>query len=244
MIRSIDGRWGKCYYFGKDEYVGRSVHNYGEYNPDETEYIIQLAETAQESIEHDMLVLDIGANIGCIAQALEHEGFQVIAFEPQPEVYKVLKRNAPRSDCYNLGLGSKAEIAKMPKIRYDDKNNVGGMSIGSRGVLGTIDVEVRTLDSFNFQNVGLMKIDVEGYEEEVLRGADETIARCKPILYIEDDRVSKSAGLHKFLEELGYTWTQHNPPLYREENFFKFKQNIWDKNYVSKNIDCRPQTSA
>jgi FkbM family methyltransferase len=241
MIRSVNGRWGKCYYFGKDEYVGRSIHNYGEYNPDETEYIISLAELAEEATEQDMLVLDIGANIGCISQALEFSGFQVVSFEPQPEVFNVLQKNM-LGICYNLGLGSKFETAKMPKIRYDDKNNLGGMSIGSRGILGTIDVEVRTLDSFNFENVGLIKIDVEGYEEEVLRGAVETIARCKPILYIEDDRASKSAGLHKFLEELGYTWTEHNPPLYREDNFFKLKQNIWDKNYVSKNIDCRPQT--
>ena len=241
MSRSVTGRWGVCHYFGKDEYVGRSIHSYGEYNPDETEYIIALAEEAEAASEQDMLVLDIGANIGCISQALEFSGYQVVAFEPQPEVFKLLRKNM-LGTCYNLGLGSKPEIAKMPKIRYDDKNNVGGMAIGTRGVLGTIDVEVRTLDSFNFQNVGLIKIDVEGYEEEVLRGAVETIARCKPILYIEDDRINKSARLHEFLTELGYTWTEHNPPLYREDNFFKLKQNIWDKNYVSKNIDCRSKT--
>lgn len=239
MIRSVDGRWGKCFYFGKDEYVGRSVHNYGEYNPDETEYILKLASEAQDSPDaRNMKVLDIGANIGCISQALEHEGYDVVAFEPQPEVFNLLRKNFS-GESYNIGLGSKFETAKMPKFRYDDKNNVGSMSIGASGILGTIDVEVRTVDSFNFENVGLMKIDVEGYEEEVLRGAVDTIARCSPILYIEDDRASKSYSLHKFLKELGYVWTEHNPPLYREQNFFNLKKNIWSKNYVSKNIDCR-----
>lgn len=232
MIKSVEGRWGTCHYFKKDEYIGRSVHNYGEYNPDETEYILSLAQGTQ-------LVLDIGANIGCISQALEYSGHNVVAFEPQPEVYNVLCKNFGGVS-YNVALGSSAGVAKMPKIRYDDKNNVGGMAIGTRGVLGTIDVEVRTVDSFNFENVGLMKIDVEGYEEEVLRGAIETIARCKPILYIEDDRQSKSQSLHAFLKELGYVWTKHSPPLYRENNFFGLKQNIWRMNYVSENIDCRP----
>lgn len=233
MIRSVDGRWGKCYYFGKDQYIGRSVHNYGEYNPDETEYILALA-----GVNPTALVLDIGANIGCISQALEYGGHQVVAFEPQPEVFNLLCKNFSGTS-YNMGLGSKFETAKMPKFRYDDKVNVGGMSMGTSGPLGTIDVEVRTVDSFNFDNVGLMKIDVEGYEEEVLRGAVDTIARCSPILYIEDDRASKSYSLHKLLAELGYVWTQHNPPLYREQNFFNLKKNIWSRNYVSKNIDCR-----
>jgi FkbM family methyltransferase len=239
MIRRVEGRWGTCYYFGKDEYVGRSVHNYGEYNADETEFIIKLAEEAENKTDDHIVVLDIGANIGCISQALEYEGFETISFEPQPEVFNLLKKNMT-GICYNLGLGSKTEVAKMPKIRYDDKNNVGGMSMGTASVLGTIDVPVRTLDSFGFTNVGLMKIDVEGYEEEVLRGAVETIARCKPILYIEDDRVSKSTSLHAYLTELGYTWEEHNPPLYRKDNFFKLEKNIWEKNYVSKNIVCRP----
>jgi FkbM family methyltransferase len=239
MIRSVEGRWGTCFYFKKDEYVGRSVHNYGEYNPDETEYILGLAELAQETSEEEILVLDIGANIGCITQALEYEGYNVVAFEPQLEVFNVLKKNAVNSTCYNLGLGSQNTTAKMPKIRYDDKNNIGGMSIGTASHLGTVDVEVRTLDSFNFNNVGLIKIDVEGYEEEVLRGAVETIARCRPILYIEDDRANKSASLHKFLTELGYVWTEHNPPLYRPDNFFGLQENIWKMNYVSKNLDCR-----
>ena len=84
MIREVNGRWGSCRYFAKDEYVGRSMHYYGEYNPDETEQILKLASGR---------CLDIGANIGCISQALVASGFRVEAFEPQPEVYKLLRSN-------------------------------------------------------------------------------------------------------------------------------------------------------
>ena len=46
-------------------------------------------------------------------------------------------------------------------------------------------VEVRTLDSFGFTDVDLIKIDVEGHEYSVLEGSLLTIQRCKPILLIE-----------------------------------------------------------
>ena len=92
----------------------------------------------------------------------------------------------------------------------------------------------------HIRDVGFMKIDVEGYELEVLQGAVETIAHCKPILYIEDDRGDKSRALHQYIEYLGYSIEEHKPPLYRENNFFGLKKNVWDKNYASHNLICRP----
>jgi hypothetical protein len=98
---------------------------------------------------------------------------------------------------------------------------------------------VHTLDSYSL-DCGFMKIDVEGYELEVLRGAVQTIERCKPIMYIEDDRQNKSSALRTFIRELGYSIEEHKPTLYRENNFFGLKKNIWDRNYASHNLICRP----
>ena len=229
-MRSVKGRWGEVWFYGKDEYVGRSLYNYGEYNPDETEKIISLASGT---------CLDIGANFGVMGQALEANGFTVISFEPQPDVYKVLRKNV-RGDCYNMGLGSSSGTAVMPKILTGSRANYGGMGIGYKSELGTIDVVVRTLDSFNFSDVGFMKIDVEGFEEKVLNGGRETIARCRPIMYIEDDRPSLSASLRKCITGMGYTIEEHKPPLYREENFFGLKKNVWGVNYLSHNLICMP----
>lgn len=233
-IRSVEGRWGTIYYEGKDEYVGKSLHNYGEYNPDETEMILSLAKG---------LCLDIGANFGVMAQALEYNGFDCVSFEPQPYVFKILQKNVKK--CYNLALGDSPGTAKMPKIFDGERANYGGNGILREGMevaVGTpmIDVEVRTLDSFDFQDVGFIKIDVEGFEEKVLRGGVETINRCKPIMYIEDDRQENSARLRHFIKTLGYTIEEHKPPLYRENNFFGKKVNVWDKIYASHNIICRP----
>ena len=233
-VATVDGRWGKCAFFDKDFYIGRSLAHYGEFSPDETEFVIALAAKAGK----DKLVLDIGANIGAISQALEFSGFTVEAFEPQPEVHALLQRNM-KGRAHNLALGSKAGVTVMPNLRYDEVNNFGGISIGtSSRSRGSIEVKVATLDSFDFQNVGLMKIDVEGFEEQVLRGAVETIKRCNPVLYVEDDRVEKRAALHKFLQELGYRFQLHNPPLFRAKNFFSKAENIWDRNIVSHNLVC------
>lgn len=229
-MRYVDGRWGRTWFIGKDEYVGRSLFNYGEYNPDETEMILSLASG---------VCLDIGANFGVMGQALESKGYEVISFEPQPDVFNILRKNVT-GECYNMGLGSSSGVFKMPKVLLGSKANYGGMSIGSRSDLGTIDVSVTTLDSFDFEDIGFMKIDVEGFEEAVLRGGVNTISRCRPIMYIEDDRVDRSASLRAYITSIGYTIEEHNPPLFREDNYFGLKRNVWDKNYVSKNIICRP----
>lgn len=230
MHKVVEGRWGRVKFFLKDEYVGRSLYNYGEYGPDETEKIIALA---------DGLCLDIGANIGCISQALVVSGMPVIAFEPQPEVFKVLDENVV-CEKYNVALGGEIGVAKMPKVYYSAKGNFGGLGIGAKSIYGSYDVPVRTLDSFELQDVGFMKIDVEGFELEVLRGGRETINRCKPIMYIEDDRIDKRKALRAAIVELGYTIEEHYPALYRENNFFGLKKNIWDMEYASHNLICMP----
>lgn len=229
-MRYVDGRWGRIWFIGKDEYVGRSLFHYGEYNPDETEKILSLA---------NGLCLDIGANFGVMGQALEHAGFNVISFEPQPDVFKILCKNV-EGMCHNVGLGSEAGIAKMPKILLGAKANYGGMGIGFKSDLGTIDVKVRTLDSYNFNGVGFMKIDVEGFEEKVLRGGVKTIERCRPIMYIEDDRVELRDSLRKYIKSLGYSIEEHKPRLYREDNYFGYKKNVWDRDYASHNLICMP----
>lgn len=232
MLSKVAGRWGDCEYFSKDEYVGRSMRAYGEYGPDETEKILELS--------GDGLCLDIGANIGCISQALLSIGRSVVAYEPQPEVWKVLCRNMDYAGvggvAYNRALGSAPGIAKMPKLDYSAKNNIGGLSIGPGATrwAPTIEVEMSTIDNEYFLGgwgrVSFIKLDVEGYELEALRGGVELIRRDKPILYVEDDRDEKSAALRRFIrEELGYWIEDHRPTLYREQNFFGKRENIWDK---------------
>lgn len=241
MLGKVNGRWGVCEYFLKDEYVGRSVRAYGEYGPDETEYILEHRGSG--------LFLDVGANIGCISQAVLSMGGRVMAFEPQREVYEVMVCNLAYAggnfEAMNVAVGSVSGSAKMPVLDYSAKNNIGGLSLGE----GTNpwgkhrSVPVVTLDSLEIEEpVTFIKVDVEGYELEVLRGAVELIKRDKPVLYVENDRPENSKALESFIRnELGYWFEAHNPPLFRENNFFKNDKNVWDRNYASFNIVCRPK---
>lgn len=231
-IQSVMGKYGRTHYFRNDEYVGRSVFKLGEFSPEECAYIVSLA-----NLRPGELVLDIGANIGCISQALIAAGAEVEAFEPQPAVFELLEKNCPSIIKHNIALGSRPGTAQMPKVDYSKKGNFGGLGIGQGHGLR---VELRTLDSFEYQNVGVIKLDVEGYEEEVLRGAVETIARCKPIIYLEADRREKLSSLAMFLSSIGYSYVRHEPPLFSPENYFGEPVRPWNVNYISANWVCRP----
>lgn len=232
-MRSVNGRFGEIWFYGKDEYVGKSLYNYGEFSGEECEIILSLADPAKVS-------LDIGANVGVMAQMFLYHRMYCIAFEPQPEIYKMLEKNF-KGESYNVALGSTEGTAQMPRLRWGDRHNYGGMSLNTRTELGSYPVPVKTLDSYNTKSVGFIKIDVEGWEEEVLKGAVNTIKENRPIMYIEDDRQEKSASLRRYIKELGYSIEESKPPLYRPNNFFGKKVNVWAPyNYLSSNLICRP----
>lgn len=231
-LKSCNTAYGVCTFYGKDEYIGRSLYNYGEWSALECQKLISLASGP---------CIDVGANIGYMSMALAASGFPVHAFEPQPALYALLQKNTtglPVS-CYNVALSDSIGSTGMPRVDYSARGNFGGLPINARSDLGHITVQKITLDSIGL-DCSLMKIDVEGHELEVLQGAIETIERCRPILYIEDDRDDKRAALYKFVRDLGYTIEVHEPPMYRANNFAGKTVNIWGMYYISKNIICRP----
>lgn len=220
--------YGDCTFYGKDTFIGRSLYHYGEWGGEEAAKIVSLG---------NGLCLDIGANVGFMSMALLSSGFEVMSFEPQPALLELLRKNCPLAKCYGYALSDRNGVGTMPRISYSRKGNYGALGLGGKSELGTISVECRTLDSFNL-NVGFIKIDVEGHELSVLRGAVETIERCSPVMYIEDDRVEKSTELRMFIRHLGYKIEEHRPRLYRSDNYAGYVGNIWEADYESHNIVC------
>lgn len=237
LLRTCDTAYGPCKFYGKDMFIGRSLYAYGEWGGEEASVIASLA------VSGGGLALDIGANIGFMSMAMASSGCRVMAFEPQPALFGLLLENLMPFDedveCLPIALSDHEYTAEMPRIRYGEKGNYGGLALGQRSELGVIYVKCVTLDSLNL-DVGFMKIDVEGHEMPVLRGARETIRRCRPIMYIEDDRPEKSLALQECIKSMGYRIERHSPMLFRENNFAGNSVNIWDKNYASHNLICRP----
>lgn len=133
----------------------------------------------------DTTVLDIGAHIGTHALMMAKQSGQVLAFEPQPKIFREL--------FWNMRLNSADNIVFYPVAVGDHEGSIelapllsgneGGTSL-LKGGTGKF-VPLITIDSLNLTNVSLMKIDVELMENYVLDGAKETILRNKPVILIE-----------------------------------------------------------
>lgn len=228
-LKTCETAYGNMTVYGKDEYIGRSIYNYGEWSGIECDKLLELSKGG--------VFVDCGANVGYMSLALSTKASKVVAFEPQPAIFELLKKNVPSAEAYCMALYCSDGVAKMPRIRYGDKGNYGGVGFG-RSELGFINVPLVMLDSFGLTDVDLIKIDVEGAERDVIEGAIETIERCSPTLYVEDDREDKSADLRKLIRGLGYNIEEHNPPMFRQNNYKGLQRNIWDRNYISKNLIC------
>lgn len=129
-------------------------------------------------------------------------GFKdVHAFEPASDNFELLIQNTLQYEgihLYNVALG--AEVGYVTTRRINDRNR--GMTQIVPAAESNTPME--TLDSYNLQNVALIKIDVEGAEMAVLEGAQSTIDRCRPLMYIEAATPEEHSAVRNFMREIGY----------------------------------------
>jgi hypothetical protein len=72
----------------------------------------------------------------------------------------------------------------------------------------------------------LVKIDVEGMERDVIAGAEQTIVRFRPFLYVENEHDGRPAELIRQVFDLGYRRYEHVTPMFSPENFFGDRENV------------------
>jgi FkbM family methyltransferase len=170
-------------------YKGRSVGCYQYFK----------IEKALALTERRGVALDVGAHVGFWSMWLALHFQEVHAFEPVPEHVECFKKNVKDLvDIHEHAVGAVKSLVCIN--RHPD--NSGKASIGD----GADFVDVRSIDSYQFEDVALIKIDVEGYESEVLMGAAKSIARCKPLVILEDNGQHERYGLDSprlVAEELG-----------------------------------------
>lgn len=186
--------------FPRDDYAIYEVPNQGKfyiepYRSDTIKNVLRsgqvwephILKTIHDYIKPGTIALDIGAHIGtftiAMSRAIGSNGI-VYAFEPQRKIFRELTKNCELNEvtnvvCHRIAIGDCQQVIEMDKETYPGSE--GSTGIGRGGDFA----EMRTVDSFNFTNVSLIKIDVERSEEEVLNGMVFTVRKNKPVIIIE-----------------------------------------------------------
>ncbi|HEY8878419.1 MAG TPA: FkbM family methyltransferase [Roseateles sp.] len=201
--------------------VSQSLRSRGNYEPN----LQVLASALLNANPTPGLVLDIGANLGSftVPMAKAYGAYAFHSFEVQPPIYYQLCANLLLNGLGNVsahpfGLAQSASEIEVALPNYADEINIGSFSLDPAMRLGvrggefrgeTVKVKVVNLDSLFLEQVRLVKIDVEGLELEVLKGAAGTLLRSgfPPIIYEAwafDWYAEKKAQIEAFLKGLGY----------------------------------------
>lgn len=156
-------------------------------------------------LHRNSVFIDIGGHAGYISLFASQFAKQVHTFEPEESNFNYIKKiiainNLQNVNAYNVALGSQAGKLKFEKSK-------GATSMGKISDNGTLDVQVVSLDDFILENqvnqVDLVKIDVEGFGAEVLKGMSGAIEKFNPIIFFEFHNETEINELKK-LEDRGY----------------------------------------
>jgi len=231
-------RHGVMLYNMNDDYIGRCLDMYGEFSELEVTLFRQF-------VRPGMTVLEAGANIGAhtvaLAAMVGAKG-RVIAFEPQRVVFQMLCANLALNGIETVearaeGVGDVPGKLTVPRPDYQRRGNFGGVALARSG---GDKVGVVSIDSLGLHGCDLIKADVEGMEAAVLLGAQRTIGKHRPALYVENDRPAGHRELVGTILGLGYRMWWHTPPLFNPNNFAGNPEDIFPA-IASLNVVCLPK---
>lgn len=237
----VRGKYGYILYNRNDIFIGKAIEYYGEYSDAEVSLFRQICTNGD-------VIVEIGANIGAhtlaLAQLVGIYG-RVYAFEPQRVIYQSLCANMALNsitnvECFQMAASSENGFILIPDIDYDREGNFGSFEI-NQFKTGTKVPVVKLDDLLDIPRLKLLKVDVEGMESEVIAGATNLIARCKPILYVENDRIEKSRQLIELIWSLAYKAYWHTPLLFNPDNYARNPQNLYG-DIGSMNMLCVPNS--
>ena len=161
------------------------------------QYQDDVRDVAYKYVTDFNIAVDVGANVGLWAKPLTEKFKRIIAFEPLEQVYSCLESNVAglNVDIHKHALGNVNDVAEM----VYDSENTGGSFVSN---VGQGSINIKRLDDLNLPKFGLLKIDCERHELEVLKGAMDTLLKYKPIIVCEQQAdTDECAGL--FLKSFG-----------------------------------------
>jgi FkbM family methyltransferase len=150
----------------------------------EGSYQLSTIEAALKRCKTFRRAIDIGAHVGLWSRVLADNFDHVAAFEPMGHLADAFRRNCAEKDnvhLFQLALGASSSSVYMEK----DRKNSGSSRVHPDQIrkIG-MRFNMAMLDSFHFTDIDFVKIDVEGYELQVILGAEKTIKAYRPVMVI------------------------------------------------------------
>jgi FkbM family methyltransferase len=222
-IETVEGRYGpfRCQF--DDFWITRSLKLYGEWSQGECDLYARIVKPGDT-------VVEVGSNIGThtvpLAQLAGDKG-TVIAFEPLEENFNLLMQNtlSVRTQTQRikqaLGNGEDGHF-----IRTGNHTTSGSEFNGGQRFDDFLEKQ-RALDGWALKRLDFMKLDCEGSELSVLKGAEKAIMRFRPILYVENNPGPQVEEMILWLHQHGYRLHQHQIPLYNPNNFRGYRVNVF-----------------
>ena len=185
----------------------------------------EIISNIKKTVPHLDNIIDVGANSGQFTKVASnfYPNAKINSFEPLPNLYPKIERlfSANKNiTTHNLALGNEVGVIKFNKYNFGHVSSILQISADnihfpqSDNDLEKIDVQIKTLDSLSLLNkenpgITLLKLDVQGYELEVLKGAEETLKNIDYIvieanleqLYINQPSLNQ---MYNYLDSKGY----------------------------------------
>lgn len=187
---------GNMVVYNNDTIVSNSLELYGEYADAEIEILCRY-------LDENSVYIDVGTNIGYHALAVTKKaGCPVIGFEPHPNHFVVaaLNCNGKNIQLIHSALGNKKGTLVIKNFDPTQEGNYGDVGFSDEG----LEVKIQKLDDFKLTICTVIKIDVEGYELEVLKGSTKVIKQFRPIIMYEAIDIKEWEACHKFMSDKKY----------------------------------------
>ena len=208
------------------DYVGLNVMGAGVYERDNLEVAIEfIRQIYPEKLQQ--CVLDVGANIGNHAVYFDSLGLNVHAIEPNPIVFELLQFNSRgrKIACHSFAATeSEGEVVLQLDCENSGKSSITDLTRIEENFITASARPIDNVIDITNSNIGIMKIDVEGAEKEVVLGSRRMIERNRPIILFEQnetDVVDGSSPTLELLRSYGYDFALIRNNLGDGSNFVK-----------------------
>jgi FkbM family methyltransferase len=204
---------------------------YGTWEPEVVDSILQ-------NVLPGMTVVDIGAHAGFYAllfAKLVGPTGKVIAFEPLPANFRLLEENIALNGLTNVLVRHEAVGERSGELNLevpDPEDHLLAGPMSSADPRGSMKVPVVSLDDFASQrglHIDFIKMDVEGAEGSILKGAQETLRGFHPAMVVELHNADRQAGRHPvatYMEDLGYQVQDLSEAGYTIHTFMQWRANV------------------